>query len=427
MTFTLALLVAIADDFDSKRLENWHQWRGPNGDGVAPKGDPPVEWGETKNVRWKVEIPGSGSATPVVWGEKLFVLTAVDPSGKAAPPPAGGRGMSRPAPTTPLRFEVLCLDRRTGKELWRRTAIEQVPHEGTHWSHGYASASPSTDGERLIVPFGSRGIFAYDLDGKPAWKTDLGDMKIKVGFGEGASPTLHRGSVIVNWDHEAGSFIACLDAATGKEKWRTARDEGTTWVTPFPVEHGGVTQVVVNGTKRTRSYDLADGKLLWECGGQASNPIAMAVAREGIVYCMTGHRGFATFAIRLDSKGEAGVAWSRTDAGAYVASPLLLENLLYSVKGNQGILTCADTATGKDVFGPARLEGIDQTYASLAGAAGRVYVTGRNGKTFVLKHGPKFEVLATNSLAEGVDASPAIVGKQLFLRGAKHLYCIGAE
>jgi outer membrane protein assembly factor BamB len=424
------LLAALqSDDFEKARLDHWHQWRGPQGDGVAPRAEPPVEWSESKNLKWKVALPGSGSGTPIVWGDRLFVLTASDTKPGAAPPRAGGRGGSTPAPTAPWRFEVLCLDRHTGKEIWRKTAVEETPHEGHHRDHGYASASPSTDGARLLVPFGSRGLFCYDLEGKPLWKTDLGDMRIKVGFGEGASPALHRDSVIVNWDHEAGSFIACLDAATGKEKWRTARDEGTTWVTPFVVEHGGVTQVVVNGTKRSRSYDLETGKLLWECGGQAQNPIATAVTRDGLVYCMTGHRGFAVHAIRLDARGDVTdgpqVAWKKTDTGPYVASPVLLDGLLYFTKGREGLLSCVDAATGEAKYASERIPNVPDLYASLAAAAGRIYVVGRNGTTAVIKAGPKFEVLATNALGEGVDASPVIVGKRIYLRGAKHLYCIG--
>jgi outer membrane protein assembly factor BamB len=406
--------------------DHWPQWRGPNGDGLAPKAEPPVEWSETKNVKWKVEIPGSGSATPAVWGDKVFVLTAV-PTGPVKPAERGGRGMSTPVPDVPYKFEVLCLDRATGKEVWRRTAIEQKPHEGHHPSHGYASASPATDGKVLIASFGSRGIFAYDLEGKELWKKDLGDMRIKVGFGEGISPVLHENAVIVNWDHEGGSFIVRLDARTGEERWRQARDEKTTWSTPFIAEKESAPQVVVNAG-RIRSYDFTSGRLLWECGGQTQNPIPMPVVHEGTVFCMTGYRGFALQAIRLDSKGDVTgqAVWKRDDAAPYVASPLLYDGLLYFTKERQGILYCVDAKTGKEQYGAARLAGIDVLYASLAGAAGKVYIVGREGTTVVVKHGPAFEVLATNKLSEGVDASPVPVGKQLLLRGSKHLYCLEA-
>src|SRR6185295_3117141 len=370
------------------------------------------------------------------WGDKLFVLTAVDtgkkPAGSPdlppAPPPAGSQGMSTSAPATLHRFEVLCLDRTTGKTIWSRTAVEAVPHEGHHKSHGYASASPATDGARLIASFGSRGIFCYDLDGNLKWTRVLGNMKIKVGFGEGISPVLHGDSVVLNWDHEGGSFIVRLDAATGEEKWRVAREEGTTWTTPLVVEAAGVTQGVVNGTKRTRSYDLATGRLIWECGGQVMNPIPMPVTLDGTVYCMTGYKGYAVTAIRLNSKGDVSespqVIWKRNDAGPYVASPVIADGLLYFTKERQGILMCVDARTGALKYGPERLPEIDTIYASLMAAAGKIYVAGREGTVLVLKQGPAFEVLAKNTLDEGIDASPVVVGKQLYLRGSKHLYCL---
>ncbi len=442
LVIALALLLSPArpDDFAAERLDHWHQWRGPLANGLAPKGDPPAQWSESQNIKWKVEIPGSGSSTPIVWGNRVFVLTAVKtdrkpekpavPAAGGAPPNPEFARLTTPSPTTLYRFEVLCLNRDTGEILWRRTAREEVPHQGHHPSHGYASASPVTDGKLLYASFGSRGIYCCDLEGAPKWEADLGDMSVKMGFGEGASPALHGDSLVVPWDHEGDSFIACLDAKTGKEKWRAARDERTTWATPLVVERGGVTQVVANGTKRTRSYDLSTGRLLWECGGQTGNTIPAPVALEGTVYCMSGFRGNAIYALPLDSKGDLTdsdkVAWKRTDAAPYVASPLLYDGLLYFTQERQGILSCVDAKTGQDLFNGQRLSGIDTLYASLAGAAGKIYIAGREGTTLVLKHGKAYELLAANKLDEGVNASPVIVGKQLFLRGHKHLYCVAA-
>jgi outer membrane protein assembly factor BamB len=434
MRWILLLALALRPPADDDVKDQWPSMRGPNGDGTAPKADPPLEWSETKNIKWKVGIPGAGSATPAVWGSRIFVLTAIDtkkePAGGAPKPAPGEPGLSTPSPGTIHRFEVICLDRATGKTLWTRTAAEAVPHEGHHPSHGYASASPVTDGKLLVASFGSQGIYAYDLDGALKWKRDLGKMTIKIGFGEGISPVLYGGLVIVNRDHEGDSFIVGLDAATGEEKWRQARDEKTTWATPYIVEQEGRAQAVVNGTKRTRSYDPATGALLWECGGQGLNAIAMPVSRDGLVYCMTGYKGYQLFAIRLDSKGDVTggpqVAWKRSDAAPYVASPLIVENLIYYTKERQGILSCTDAATGEPKYGPERLPGIDTIYASLAGAAGKVFIVGREGTTLVIKQGPKFEVLASNTLDEGVDASPVLLGKELYLRGSKSLYRIEA-
>lgn len=431
---TMLSLEAIpGDDFARERLDYWHQWRGPLATGWAPKGDPPLEWSETKNLRWKVEIPGSGSSTPIVWGKRLFVLTAVktdrkSPSPAPPAPPPEVPNLTTPVPDTLYSFEVLCLDRETGNVLWRRVAREERPHQGHHPTHGYASGSPVTDGKFLYVTFGSRGLYCYDLEGTLQWEADLGDMTTKMGFGEGASPALHGQSLVVPWDHEGGSFLACLDAASGKERWRAPRDERTGWSTPLVVERGGAAQVVVNGTNRTRGYDLATGRLLWECGGQTANTIPSPVEHEGTVICMSGFRGNAITAIPTgaagDLTGSDRVSWKRTDAAPYVASPLLHDGLLIFSKERMGILSCVDAATGRPHYAEQRLRGVGTLYASMVGAAGKVYVADRDGLTTVLRHGPSFEVLATNRLNEGMNASPAIVGKQLFLRGHKHLYCI---
>ena len=450
LTWTLMLVSPLlrANELGAERLDNWHQWRGPDANGLAPKGDPPLRWDESTNIRWKVKVPGSGVSTPIVWGDRIFLLTAIKTDRKPDPDalPAretprrdsrrgrgrrGGFRLSTETPTTFHQFSILCIDRKSGKTLWDRVASKQVPHEGHHPSHGYASASPTTDGTYLYSSFGSYGVYCHDLEGNLKWKRDLGDMQTKLGFGEGTSPVLHGDSLVVNWDHEGDSFITCLNTESGEPKWRVSRDEGSTWSTPLVVEHGGITQVITNAKNRTRSYDLSTGKLVWECGGQESNPIPSPIVRNGMAYCMTGFRGYALYAIPLDARGDLTesdkVAWRRNDGAPYVASPLIYDNFLYFTKERRGILSCVEATTGKDVYSDQRLSGISTLYASLTGAAGRVYITGRSGTTLVIKLGPKYEVLATNSLDEGVDASLAIVGKQLFLRGKKHLYCIARD
>lgn len=461
MTVSLLLCTLVvaaaaqADDFESLRLENWPQWRGPNADGVSPSGTPPTSWDESTNIKWKVEIPGSGTSTPIVWKDRIYLTTAIktDKKGKPVdtssspqrpgrPPRRGGGGQGDPrsgsgfgATLTPpenlYQFLVLCLDRKSGKVIWQKVATEQQPHEGYHGHHGYASASPTTNGELLFASFGSRGIFCFDLEGNLQWQRDLGDMRTRFGFGEGTSPVVHGNSLVINWDHEGESFITCLDARSGKEKWRVDRDEPTTWNTPLIVEHKGVTQVIVNGTNRARSYDLADGRLIWECGGQFTNPIASPVASGGVVYCMTGYRGYALYAIPLDSQGDITdsdkILWHHDGGTPYVASPLLYDGLLYTVKGRNGILSCFKADTGEQLFEEQRVEGVPEVYSSIGGAAGKVYLTSRDGVTVVIKHGPKLEILATNRLDEGVDASPVFVGKDLLLRGTKDLYCISTD
>ena len=326
---------------------------------------------------------------------------------------------------------VMCLDRNTGDVLWQKVANEAVPHESLHPTNTYASSSVTTDGKYLYASFGSYGVYCYDLDGDLKWTRDLGEMQTRNSFGEGASPTIHNGTLVVNWDHEGPSFIAALDAATGDIKWKQDRDESTTWNTPLIVEAAGRTQVIVNATGRTRSYDLDTGEILWECGGQASNPIPSPVARENLVYCMTGYRGYAVYAIPLDSVGDITdterIAWHRDEGTPYVSSPLLYDDRLYFTKGRNGVLSCLNAETGEPIIDQERLTGMDSLYASPVGAAGRIYLVNREGTTLVLKKSDQLEVLATNVLDEPIDASPAIVGNQLFLRGDKHLYCIAQE
>ena len=404
----------------------WPQWRGPMGTGAGPNADPPIRWSEESNLRWKVAIPGSGHASPVVWDDRVYLLSAV-PGGEGA----GPSGADRPRMTaaTPVSFVVMALDRATGATVWQRTAVEAVPHEGTHMDATWASASAVTDGARVFAHFGSRGLFAYSADGEKLWHVDLGDMRTRNGFGEGASPALYRETLVVNWDHEGASFIVALDAATGRELWRRERDEVTSWSTPLVVTVEGKPQVVVAATGRTRGYDLASGETIWEAAGMTTNTVPSPVAADGLVYVTSGFRGNALQAIRLaeargDITGGEAIAWSYDRDTPYVPSPVLHDGILYMLKRNNGVLTALDAATGSVLYGPERLPGIDGAYASLVAAGDRIYVAGRDGVTLVLAAGPALRVLAENRLDDGFDASPALAGKDLLLRGRGHLYCL---
>jgi outer membrane protein assembly factor BamB len=404
--------------------------------GVAPRATPPVEWSETKNVRWKVEIPGKGSSTPVVWGERIFLLTAV-PTGepKAAPPPPGtgaappGGGPRSVLPDRTQQFTVLALRRSDGQQLWKRVVREELPHEGTHPTGTWASGSAATDGEIVLAFFGSRGLYALDMDGKPIWEKDLGDMKIKMGFGEGSSPALAGDRVFVQWDNEGDSFIVALDRKSGRELWRTKRDEATSWATPLVVEHGGKSQVVTSASGKVRAYDAKGGELLWETPGMTANAIPSPVQSGGLVFLTSGFRGNALLAVKLaEAKGDISaspaIAWKLDRDTPYVPSPLLYGDELYILKGNNGLLTCLDARTGERRYGPERLEGVPNVYASPLGAGGRIYVAGREGATAVVERGPAFRPLATNKLEDGFDASPVAVDRELYLRGTKFLYRI---
>lgn len=427
--------------------DNWPQWRGPLGSGVAPKANPPVTWSETTNLKWKVKIPGAGKSTPIVWGDQVFIQTAIptgkkielppEPTGAGTggpatgnrPPRGGGGPMQSARPNEVYRFDLLCLDRQTGKVLWEQTSREEVPHEGHHSSDGsFASASPVTDGEHVWAFFGSRGLHCYDLAGRRLWSQDLGRMRIKMSFGEGSSPALAGDALVINWDNEDGSFIVAVDKQTGKTLWKQPREEGTSWATPLVVPCDGKLQVVTAATSKIRSYDLATGKLVWECAGLTANVIPSPLAADGVVYAMSGYRGNAALAIRLgrtgDLTGTDAIVWAYKKNTPYVPSPLLYGNRLYFLANNNAVLTCLDTATGAPLIDAEKLEALQGVYAAPIGASGRIYLTGRNGATAVLKQADKLELLATNRLDDKIDASPAAVGQDLFLRGQQFLYCL---
>jgi outer membrane protein assembly factor BamB len=419
----------------------WPQWRGPKMCGVAPLADPPVEWSETKNVRWKVEIPGKGSATPVIWEDKIFVLTAI-PTDKPGPAPAapapeaqsapGRRGPRGIAPTHVQQFAILAVSRKDGKILWQRVLREALPHEGLQPTNTWASGSAATDGEIVIAYFGSQGIYALDLNGKLKWEKDLGDMTTRNGFGEGATPVLWRDRVIVNWDHEGDSFIVALDKKTGQELWRTPRQEQTSWATPIVVEFNGQPQVITSATNRVRSYDANTGKLIWETSGLTPNAIPTPVYSDGMVFVTSGFRGNALLAIRLaqakgDISNSEAIAWRYDRDTPYVPSPLLYGDEIYILKSNNGLLSAFNAKTGEKYYGPERIEAVPNVYASPLGAAGRIYIAGREGTTAVIPRGREFKILATNTLEDGFDASPVAVDSELYLRGRKFLYRISKD
>lgn len=424
----LCLLAASPLAADPSDLGHWPQWRGPSATGAAPQATPPLRFGEKENLAFKVEVPGHGLASPVVWGDDIFLLTAV-PVAAAAPAAApAGDGRFPMATPSRQRFELIAFARQDGSIRWRRTVNESLPHEGHHLDGSFAAASAATDGKRVIAHFGSRGTAAFSMKGEPLWQIDLGDMATRHGFGEGSSPLLVDDTVVILWDHEGDDFIVALDAATGKERWRKARpDEMTSWSTPIAVEVGGRKQVVVPATGKSRGYDLATGEELWRLGGMTSNVIPSAVAIENLVILMSGFRGNMLQAIDLktakgDLEGHPALVYSHDRDTPYVPSPLLYEGQLYFLKHNSGILSALDAKTGKVLYKEQRLPGLANVYAAPVGAAGRVYVIGRDGKIVVFRHGPQLEVLATTSLDDRFDTSPALAGKDLILRGHRYLY-----
>ncbi len=434
-TLSLALCAATssAADFDIEKANNWPNWRGPNADGSAPKADPPTKWDAKTNIAWKTELSGKGSATPIVWGDRIFVLTAIKTDRKAKPEempkPDPRFDVKTDPPTHFHKFVVLCFDRTSGKKLWEKVVSEMVPHEGHHASHSYAAGSPTTDGKFLYVSFGSFGTVCLDFDGNVKWeRTDLGRMHTRLGWGEAVTPVVAGGYLLLNHDQEADSKLICLDAATGKTKWTAKRDEKTTWATPVVIDHGGKMQAVTNGTTRVRSYDLATGEMVWQCAGMTVNPIPSPLRFGDSVICVSGYRGAAALSVPLSSTGDLGdkgkVNWRYASGTPYVPSPVLVGDSLYFTSTNESVLTVLNAKTGKVIIDKERLPQVKNFYASPITAAGRVYFTDRSGTTVVLKAGATLDVVSVNKLDDPIDASPVAVGKQLFLRGEKYLYCI---
>jgi outer membrane protein assembly factor BamB len=328
---------------------------------------------------------------------------------------------------------------KTGAKNWQVSVVEEVPHEGGHETNNFASCSPSTDGKRIFVFWGSRGIFCLDMQGKRLWSADLGQKytPFQFGegasfqFGEGASAAIHKGLLVVPWDHESESYVAALDMENGDLKWKSGRKEKSTWATPTIVEFAGQTQVIMNG-KIVRSYDLLDGTLLWECDGQTGNAIPTPVVYGQNVIVMSGFKGAACYSISLSSRGNVSgnpefVRWSYNFSTPYVPSPTIYQDKLYFLDAYQAMLTCLNAETGKPIYAIKKLNGLNEVYASPGAADGKIFVVGRSGTTAVIDASGTGEILATNRIGdeETFDASPVFIQNKLLLRSNKHLFCIG--
>jgi outer membrane protein assembly factor BamB len=407
----------LAFGYQSVQADNWAHWRGPDGNAVAAAANPPVDLSDAQNLRWKVVVPGRGSGSPIVWENKVFVVSAI--------PISGGRIAKH-------QFVLFCFDRKTGAETWKRVATEATPHQETHQTNGFASASPVTDGTHVYASFGSRGLYAYTMSGDLVWKrTDFQPMTTRNGFGEGSSPTLVDDRLILPWDHEGQSKLYAINKLTGETIWEVNRDEPTNWATPLVIEHDGKRQIIMNGENYARSYDFASGKELWRCGGQTQRPVASPVHRDGIVYVGSGFRGSFLGAFDLDGSGDLQgsehVKWTLDRDTPDIASLLLSGDRLYFYKAKTGLLTCVDAATGRPHYQTQRIRGLDNIYASPVAASGHVYLCDRDGTVVVIEDSVDLEIVATSELGETIDASPAPVDDELFIRGEQHLFCFGAD
>jgi outer membrane protein assembly factor BamB len=427
LTTIAAAVLMLAVDLSSTTTAQWPQWRGPFNTGMAA-GDAPLAW-NGRDIRWQIPIPGRGHSTPVVAGERMFLTTAV-PTGKATPTRSVQRAGGGADAGLEHRFEVLAVDRASGKILWQRTATVATPHEGYHRVYGsFASNSPVTDGTRVFAFFGSRGLYAYDLNGALLWQKDFGvRMRMDMAFGEGTALTLHDGRLLLHYDHLDTGFLVMLDPATGREIWRTKRTEPYNWAAPYVAQHNGRRQVIVSGLT-VRSYDFETGQLLWEAAGLGENTIPQPVQHQDLVFAMSGHTVRMLMAIRLDRKGTLtgtdAIAWSTPRGASYTPSPLLHDGRLYVVSDN-GMISCFDAATGTPHYQQQRLPKPYNFKASPVGANGKIYLATEEGDVVVIRMGNRFEVLATNAMDDqSFIASPVIVDGTIYLRSRTHLFAIG--
>lgn len=410
---------------------DWPRWRGPFDTGVA-RGDAPLEWSDTKNIAWKLAVPGLGNSSPVIWGDRLFLTTAVPVEGGPAQTGdgAGGFGQGARGAQPAHRLAVIAVDRKSGKIVWEQTAATAVPHEGFHRRYGsYASNSPVTDGKRLYTFFGSRGAFCYDLNGKLLWKYDPGvQMRMRNAFGEGTAAVLDQDTLLLNFDHEGPSFLVALDAATGKPRWKVDRDEISNWSPPLVITHNGVRQAILSAPNKVRSYNMANGELIWECAGLGHNTIPAPVVHKDTVLVMSGYRNPKMMAIKLGGKGDLtgtdSVVWTTVRGAAYTASPVIHDGRLYVIM-DSGLFSCFDATTGEAHYERTRLPKPYNFKASPVAAKGKLYLSTEEGDVVVVKMGNTFEVLATNTLADQVFiSSPAFADGEIYLRSTTHLFGI---
>jgi outer membrane protein assembly factor BamB len=470
--WVLSLCAGLGATVGSIAADDWPQFRGPDGNSLPAVAKLPTEWGKDKNVQWKVEVPGVAWSSPIIVGDKIIVTTAITekqqkpkpfvfgggpggppggrpggpPGGRPAGPPGGrrpggppggfgGMGGGKP-PDVNYRWEVHCLDRNTGKTLWKTTATEKKPAIATHPTNTYASETPVSDGERIYAYFGMTGVFCFDLNGKQVWNRDLGAYKMMFGWGTGSSPVLVGDRLFVQCDNEEKSFLVALDKKTGNEVWRKERPEKSSWSTPYVWKTKDRTELVCLSAKMAISYDPATGDVVWQLNGLNGGCNASPVADESMIYVGNGgpFGNSPLFAVKAGAKGDISlkegqktgenVAWMRNQSGPSMSSPLLYRGNLYVFDQNGGTVSCYDAKTGKEAYRKERLPKARGITASPWAYDGKIFCTDEDGQTFVLQAGKEFKLLATNKLDDMFWSSPAFANGAVIFRGRDFLYCI---
>ena len=422
---------------------DWPQFRGIRATGIDDRHPAPATWdvGKKDGLKWKTPVPGLGHASPVVWGDSVYVATSISGQ-KESGLKVGLYGDIAPVKDdTPHEWQIYAIDKKTGAIRWQKTVLTAVPKIKRHTKATHANSTLATDGERIIAFFGSEGLYAFDMKGKELWKKDLGVLD--AGFymvpdaqwETGSSPILHDDVVVVQADVQKGSFIAAFDATSGKELWRQTRDDVPTWSTPTVHEVKGRTQLLVNGMRHVGAYDFKTGEVIWKLSGGGDIPVPTPVVSEGLVYVTNAHGLMSpVYAIRDTATGDvslkdgaatnAAVAWSYPRGGGYMSTPLAYRGILYVVTYN-GVLTAYDAKTGEKKYTQRLAEGTSAFTASPVAADDKVYLASEDGRVFVLKAGPAYELLATNDMAESTLATPAFSEGLMFWRTQNHVLAVG--
>lgn len=423
LVFTVGFAVLLAD------AGNWSQFRGPQSNQLPEDAKYPIEWADDKNVQWKVEIPGKGWASPIVWGDKVFIATSVSDE-------ETDKGEGGASSALVYRFELYCLEKSTGKQLWKRVAFKGTPLIPKHSGNTYASETPVTDGERVYVYFGMIGVYCYDLAGNPVWKKDLGAYPMDGNWGTGSSPVLHGDHLYLQIDSEEEAFLVALDTKTGDQRWRISREEEkSNWSSPVIWKNTLRTELITGG-KKVRAYDPHTGALLWELGMGGGRSCPSPVADEHHIYVgneARGDGGGFLFAVKAGAEGDitpkegestsAGVVWMQPKSGLSMASPLLYQGEIYVFGRKRPIVNCYDALTGEPNYSK-RIEGATKFWTSPWAYDDKVFGLDETGTTYVLSAGSEFEVLAQNSIDDVFWASVAASDGALILRGVNYVYCI---
>ena len=438
----VASIAAVASAGDNDTA-NWPQFRGRQSAGVGDGVNLPETWDAAAGagILWKTPIPGLAHSSPVVWGDQVFVTTAISSQADATFKPGLYGAGTASEDLTSHRFQMLSLDRRSGKIEWTRTAFEGPPREKRHIKATYVNATPVTDGKYVVAFFGSQGLYAYDVKGNLKWKRDLGRLDVGAydapdyEWGTASSPIIFYGMVIVQCDQQKGSFLLAVRLSDGETVWRTERDELPSWATPNVYTGPSGAELVTNAPKFIRGYDPKAGKELWRLGRSSMITAPTPVFDRDLIVVMSGRRPNAPiFVLKAGARGDitlpekatsgGPVVWTRERSGSYMPTPVIYRGYLYVLK-NEGIFVCYDLATGEQKY-ETRLPQVGSGFsASPVAADGKLYLSGEDGEVFVIKAGPEFALLNRNPMGQSLMASPAISRGVMFIRGQRDLFAVG--